>query len=127
MQDRPDARELVEAVAGVLEKEILPPLDDSRLRFCGLIAANVLALVARELAAGEAPLREEWARLGALLARPLDAPPTGDAELRAAVAARNQDLCARIRAGEADAGPWAEAVVAHAEATVIAKLQIANP
>jgi hypothetical protein len=127
MQDQPDAHELLTAVAAFLEQEILPTLADPRLRFRGLIAANVLAVVARELAAGDAPLRAEWAQLAALLGRPADTPPPGDAELRAAVTALNQELCARIRAGEADAGPWAAAVVAHTEAIVIAKLQIANP
>src|SRR5690242_15040515 len=109
MQDRPEARELVEAVAAFLEQEVAPGLGDARLRFRALIAANVLGVVGRELAAGEAPLRAEWTRLRALLDPPDPAgspdPPCDAAALREAVNALNRALCARIRAGDADRGP----------------------
>ena len=127
MQDRPDMRELVEAVAGFLEREIIPTLADPRLRFRGLIAANVLGIVARELAAGDAGLRAEWTALAALLGQPAADPPCGEAALGETVGMLNRALCARIRAGDADSGPWADAVFAHTQALVIAKLQIANP
>jgi hypothetical protein len=46
--DRPVASELADAVRGFLEAEILPTLDDHRLRFRTLVAMNALSIVARE-------------------------------------------------------------------------------
>jgi hypothetical protein len=46
--DRPNARELAAAVHEFLETEILPVLDDQRLRFRTLVAMNALSIVARE-------------------------------------------------------------------------------
>ncbi len=48
MNDRPTAGELAAAVAGFLESEILPTLDDRRLRFRTLVAINALSIVERE-------------------------------------------------------------------------------
>ncbi len=127
MQDRPDARELIDAVAAFLEREILPTLTDPRLRFRGLIAINVLGVVTRELAAGDAPTRDEWRRLVALAGRPAADPPERPETLRQEVRALSRDLCARIRAGEFDDEPAFGAALAHAEATVVAKLRVANP
>jgi hypothetical protein len=128
MQDRPDARELIEAVAHFVEREILPTLADPRLRFRGLVAANVLAVAARELAAGSAPLYDEWRRLSRLHGQSdPEPPPTDDDGLRRGLLALNRELCLRIRAGEADEGAWHDQVFAHVEATVIGKLEIANP
>ena len=53
-QDRPDAPELLEAVAEYLFAELRPEVP-SEQRFRVLVAANVCAVVARELRAGEAP------------------------------------------------------------------------
>ncbi len=127
MQDRPDARELVEAVAGFLEKEMVPTVTDPRLKFRTLVAANVLAIVARELAAGEGPLRAEWEGLTRLLDKPGQPRPTSDRELRDAVLEMNRELAARVRAGAADADPLYTAVLDHAEQTIVDKLRIANP
>src|SRR5262249_14796177 len=107
MHDRPTALELIAAARGHLEREVLPALGDARLRFRTLVAAHVLGVVERELARGEAPLREEWTRLQALLGR-ADAPPASLAELTAALQRGEEELCARIRAGDADAGPFRE-------------------
>jgi hypothetical protein len=52
--DRPAAAELIEAVGEFLEQEILPGLDDPRLRFRTLVAMNALGIAVRELATGEA-------------------------------------------------------------------------
>jgi hypothetical protein len=127
MQDRPTAIELVEAVAQFLGDEIVPILTDPRMRFRGLIAANVLQVVARELRAGEAPLLSEWQRLVALLDQPGHEPPSRAEELYTAVETLNYELCARIRAGEADVSTWHDAVFTHVQATVTEKLQITNP
>ena len=48
MSDRPSAGELAAAVRGFLEAEILPVLDDHRLRFRTLVAMNALGIVERE-------------------------------------------------------------------------------
>ncbi len=127
MQDRPTAVELVEAVARFLGDEIIPILTDPRMRFRGLIAANVLRVVARELTAGEAPLLSEWQRLVVLLNQPEREPPSRAEALHTAVERLNHELCTRIRAGEADVGPWHDAVFAHVQRTVIEKLEVTNP
>ncbi len=49
--DRPTAAELAESVREFLETEILPGLDDARLRFRALVAMNALGMVERETAA----------------------------------------------------------------------------
>lgn len=46
--DRPTAAELAVAVHEFLEHEILPVVDDHRLRFRTLVAMNALTIVARE-------------------------------------------------------------------------------
>jgi hypothetical protein len=48
MTDRPNARELAAAVHEFLETEILPALDDPRMRFRTLVAMNALSMVERE-------------------------------------------------------------------------------
>lgn len=53
--DRPVAGELAEAVREFLEDEILPTLDDHRLRFRTLVAMNALGIVERESPPPEEP------------------------------------------------------------------------
>jgi hypothetical protein len=124
MQDRPTAPELLDAVRAFLEEEVVPALA-GRQRFHARVAANVLAVVGRELAGEEAALRAEWGRLAALLG--LADPPPGLDALRAAVREATAALAERIRRGEADAGPFAHAVRAHLRATVREKLAVASP
>ena len=57
--DRPTPRELVEAVGEFLEREILPTLDDHRLRFRTLVALNALGIAGRELAEQAQP-EPDW-------------------------------------------------------------------
>jgi hypothetical protein len=96
-------------------------------RFHARVAANVLAIVARELGDEEPTLVAEWTRLATLLGRPGDAPPDRLAALRTAVADMTEELCARIRRGDADAAPFREAVRAAVAASVAEKLAVANP
>ena len=126
MQDRPTADELTEAVSQFLQGEVAPALSDPRLRFRVLIAANLMSIVTRELRAGDAQLREEWRDLAGLLgvAGP---PPDDPAALHGQLDNLGRELCARIRRGDADEGPWAAAAHTYAEAAVAAKLTIANP
>jgi len=58
--DRPTPQELVEAVREFLEREILPTLDDHRLKFRTLVAINGLGIAERELWATAAPRKEDW-------------------------------------------------------------------
>ena len=76
--NRPTPDELAEAIEEFLASEILPTLDDARLRFRLLVALNALGIVRRELT---------------------KLPPTDDAEQR--------ELAARIRAGDVPAGTLA--------------------
>lgn len=125
MQDRPTALELLAAVRAFLEAEVVPALAGQR-RFHARVAANVLGIVARELEGEEESLAEEWQRLAVLLGERGPA-PAGTAALRAAVRALTTALVERIRAGEADAGPFAEAVRAHVRWSVVEKLEVASP
>ena len=60
LHDRPTPQELAEAVREFLQAEILPLLDDHRLRFRTLVAINGLGIAERELAAETTPREEDW-------------------------------------------------------------------
>ena len=60
MSDRPNALELAAAVRTFLEDEILPTLDDPRLRFRTLVAMNALSIVERESLEPEEQDPAEW-------------------------------------------------------------------
>ncbi len=126
MQDRPDARELLEAVRMFLEEQLVPVLEGTRL-FHARVAANVLAIVGRELAGGEDALRSEWRRLTRVLGAGEDDAPGGGAALLAGVRALNGTLAERIRRGDADDDPWRAEVLTHLRATSAERLAIANP
>ena len=91
MSDRPTPEELAEAIEEFLSAEILPTLDDPRLRFRTLVALNALGILRREL--------------GRL-------PAVDDAEQR--------ELAARIRAGDVPAGTLARVKGDVAERLLIA-------
>jgi hypothetical protein len=78
VSERPTPEELAEAIAEFLSAEILPTLDDHRLRFRTLVALNALGILQRRLA---------------------ELPPEDDSEQR--------ELAARIRAGDVPAGTLA--------------------
>jgi len=126
MQDRPTALELLRAVREFLEADVLPGLEGRR-RFHALVAANVLGIVERELAGEEAQLEAQLARLAALPGRGAGEQPPALGALRERVRALETALAERIRRGEADAGPFADAVRAHVRATVVEKLAVSNP
>jgi Domain of unknown function (DUF6285) len=58
--DRPTPQELAEAVREFLQEEILPVLDDHRLRFRTLVAINGLGIAERELWATGAAQEQNW-------------------------------------------------------------------
>jgi hypothetical protein len=86
--DRPAAAELVEAVREFLEQEILPGLEDHRLRFRTLVAMNALGIAVRELAAGETGPTEAELRALAEQIRAGDVPESTLALLKEDVAAK---------------------------------------
>jgi hypothetical protein len=77
--DRPDARELVDAVAAWLTNELAPSLQGGP-RFQAMVAAQGLAIAARELA-----LADEHAALDAAALAPV-LPDTDPDDLRRALA-----------------------------------------
>jgi uncharacterized protein DUF6285 len=91
VSERPTPDELAEAIEEFLAGEILPTLEDPRLRFRTLVALNALGIVRREL--GRLPAED-------------------DAERR--------KLAARIRAGDVPAGTLARVKADVAERLLIA-------
>lgn len=124
MQDRPTYDELLAAVERFLDDEVVAK-HEGALRYQGRVAANVVRIVRRELQHEDEQLAREWAGLDALLGA-ADR-PDGRAALREALAQRNEELCARIRDGDADAGPFRDAVLAHVRQVVRDKLLVTNP
>jgi hypothetical protein len=84
-QDRPDAAELLDAVAEYLFAELRAEVPREQ-RFKVLVAANVCAVVAREIRAGDGPALADEELFAELLGGPGGAP----------------ELAKRIRAGEFD-------------------------
>jgi hypothetical protein len=58
--DRPTPQELAESVREFLQDEILPIIDDHRLKFRTLVAINGLGIAERELGATAPPHDEDW-------------------------------------------------------------------
>jgi len=112
-QDRPTAPELLDAVAEYLFGELRPEVPREQ-RFKVLVAANVCAVVAREIRAGEEPDEADLALFNELLDEEL-----GDARAAAA------ELSRRLRDGELDdrVGELAPRLEEH----VRRKLEIARP
>jgi hypothetical protein len=125
VNDRPTAVELLRAVERFVEEDVVPNLDGVN-RYHARIAANVVAIVAREIETEDGHLRAEWDRLSNLLG---EAPllPEDRAARSAGLLERNEELSRRIRAGEADSGPWRGRVLNHLRETVAAKLEVAKP
>ena len=88
MGDRPNASELLEAVWEFLSTEVLPTLDDQRLKFRTLVAMNAIGIARRELEADEpGPSEDELAELARRI-RAGDVPADAHALLEAHVAAK---------------------------------------
>jgi Domain of unknown function (DUF6285) len=88
MADRPRAPELVEAVWEFLSTEVLPTLDDHRLKFRTLVAMNALGIARRELESDERDLSEEELRELARRIRAGDVPAGAHSKLTAHVATK---------------------------------------
>ena len=88
MMDQPSMRELVDAVRAFIEQKTMPELK-GHTAFHARVAANALAIVARQLERGQQSDAEELAGLRALLGK--------DGSLEEL----NRALCRAIRAGSA--------------------------
>jgi hypothetical protein len=88
MADRPTAPELVEAVWEFLSAEVLPTLDDQRLKFRTLVAMNALEIARRELESDERDLSPAELRSLADRIRSGDVPTDAHALLKDHVAAK---------------------------------------
>ena len=121
MQDRPDAAELALAVREFIETEILPGIDDPRLRFRTLVAANGLGILERELALGPPLVRRHVESLRRLMGH-TDPIPDDLAALRRLSLDLDRELARRIRAGDAP-----EETLAHLLTTAADKLRVASP
>ncbi|MEX0923910.1 MAG: DUF6285 domain-containing protein [Rhodovibrionaceae bacterium] len=66
MRDRPTSKELLDEAFRLLREELAPKLSGGE-RFKALMIANAVGMAARELEAGEAPLRRELVLLQTLL------------------------------------------------------------
>lgn len=106
MNSYPSAAQLAEAVEGFLREEVMPSVE-GRLKFQALVAANVMAILGRELATGPQAVADHAERLASLGF-------ADDTQLAAAI--RNGELDGRI--GE---------VLATLRPSVEANLKIANP
>ena len=124
MLDRPDASELLAAVASFLEDEVVPA-SSGRRRFHALVAANAARIVARELDGGAQRLDEEIADLWTLLGCEGAPPPGGDRRALALDLATR--LCERIEKGDADQGEWRARVLAYLKRHVGRRLDVDNP
>jgi hypothetical protein len=99
-QDRPDAAELLDAVAEYLFGELRPEVPRDQ-RFKVLVAANLCAVVAREIRAGEGPTREDLALFRELLGEGREMPGDREALARETRQAA-EELAKRLRSGELD-------------------------
>jgi hypothetical protein len=121
MQDRPTLSELTLAVREFLETEIVPTLNDPRLKFRALVAMNALSMIARESELEEPRLREECSSLLILLE--LDSGvPVEFLAVKTRLIEANTELSQLIRSGQIPVGTFE-----HLLRTQRAKLEVASP
>ena len=117
MQDQPSAPELLDALAEYLVGELRPQVPAEQ-RFKVLVAANLAAVVARELRAGSEPSAEDAALFEALLGEQSQSASDEASRLAA-------ELSAEIRAGAFD--DRLDELTAALRGHVQRKLDIARP
>jgi len=113
MQDRPNAGELLAAIANSLEQEVMPALEGA-LEYRVRVAVNLARILEREMRLGPAALARETELLTVLV---------GPGENALELSAR---LVARLRSGETDLDFERRAHAALLE-IARAKLEIARP
>ena len=110
--ERPDAKELIEAVSEFLSEKVVPNLPGQG-GFHARVAANGLTIALRELEQGPALTAAEQVRLQSILGHKGEATDL------------NVELVEQIRAGDLPADR--SKLLAHLRATVRDKLLVANP
>jgi len=126
MQDQPRSEQLVTAVCHWLETQLLPTLEDPRLRFQTHVSLYALRIVEREIPREEADLHNDLADLSRLL----NGPPlstTSLRELQAAVEDGHRELCARIRQGQFDQQPQLSHLLQQLRPLIERKLEVCQP
>ena len=120
-QDRPSAAELLDSVAAYLAGEVAGAVPREQ-RFQVLVAANLCAVVARELRAGDGPLGADLELFGSLLG---NQGGMEEGDPREAVRLAQEELARRIRKGEFD--DRLEETAAALREHVRRKLDVARP
>jgi hypothetical protein len=123
--ERPTKQELLGAIRGFLEKELMPELEGVR-RFHVRVSVNALAIVLRELELEGEQRPAQHARLCALLGR-TDAAPAEQRALDQAVETLERELCARIRDGFGDEPEARARLLVHLRASSAERLAVSNP
>jgi aminoglycoside phosphotransferase (APT) family kinase protein len=122
LQRSPTAGELLEAVEGFLRNTAVPELDAAS-SYHARVAANAVAIVARELAEGQSEAALEWGRIGDLLGDdPKEGPESPGFDALNAARVR---LCEAIRDGSIT--PESGALAAHLRANAVAAVGIDQP
>lgn len=124
MSAGPDPLELLEAARRSLVEEVAPGLPDER-RYAALLAANAVAIAARELGgAAEAALRAAARAAAELLGEPT---ASSDLPARQALTAVEGRLAAAVRDGAFDPPDRSRALLAYLRAATLRALGETNP
>ncbi len=121
MQDRPTAAEVLVTIGEYLDEEVLPAVEGA-LRYKTLVAANLIKVLERELAAGDGPQRRERGRLAALLGVTADGEDLAGDLLRL-----NAELQARLRAPQLPSREFLRAARDALEASALDNLAVNKP
>ncbi len=119
MHDPPSLPELLLSVRHFLQNEVLPQEVEPRFKFRTLVAANVLAIAAREAERSQPICEGEAARLQSLASR-------FGASTDATLSELSAWLAGEIRAGNLDCAPGSE-IWRHLKETVMESLEVSNP
>jgi hypothetical protein len=122
-QDRPDAAELLDSLAEFLFTDARQWAPREK-RFQILVAANLCAVIARELRAGDGPLLEDRALFRELLGTAPGESARG-LELHGEIRDAERELARRLRSGELD--DRLEGLAAGLREHVRRKLAVARP
>ncbi len=124
MQQPPTAAELLATVVEVLSDEVVPELTGP-VQHHARVAANLVAIVERELRLGGDAARREHAAIAALL--DIDGDDDGNTDTNVEGAALRSRLASELRAGMADDDTTNERVWRTLMAVVRDDLAIAKP
>ena len=101
MRDQPDGAELLKTARTLLRDQLIPALPADQ-KYPALMIANAMAIAARQLDAGDEPLRQQWLTLRLLLDKPDRTVPVERETIEAELTAMNRTVAEQIRNGAAD-------------------------